>query len=445
MFLIKYKNKLPFITLGLALVLMYSTALLGYNDDYIFQHAIDNQSLFDFLLNRYETWTSRLLIESLLVFFTNFKEVWRISNIILWIFFAWNLSLILNKDKDSFLNWSIVAFIIGYHHFYLGTAGWIATSLNYNWPLILSTFSIVTLSKIYRDEKVSKVYISFSILSILIATNVEQMAFIMFLILIPLIYVFIKSKKDIKLPVLLLIIVSLNLIFILTCPGNYARKVAETVRYFPDFDSLRIIRLIDISLSSTLYPWVINSDIIYILTLLIPVPLIFKKYENTVIRLISTLPISIALVFSILYPILSNSFQFLEVVKNALSNVGTGFTIDLVASFIPIFIIVCAFVSYVLTLYFLFKDDEFGYFLPYLALVAFASRFIIGLSPTVWASQDRTFIYMQFLLVFITLYILKKNLRIVKNYIFANNLIFILFLLSLLNNIYNITFFFRDY
>ena len=56
---------------GMFLVLLLAHALIraDFGDDLAYQNILDNQSMFDFLRERYYTWSSRVLIEAVMLLF----------------------------------------------------------------------------------------------------------------------------------------------------------------------------------------------------------------------------------------------------------------------------------------------------------------------------------------------------------------------------------------
>ena len=56
----------------------------------------------------------------------------------------------------------------------MASAGWIATTLNYFWPLVLGTYSFVAIDKVIAGKHVKFYEIVLSIVAAVIAIDVEQ-------------------------------------------------------------------------------------------------------------------------------------------------------------------------------------------------------------------------------------------------------------------------------
>lgn len=114
-------------------------------DDVFFSQATSELGLWNYLILRYETWTSRFVIEFLLVEIIKYPLLWRLIDLALFISFPVLLSKIFGGGK--WMNWCAAAAILLYPFHDMGTAGWITTTVNYFWPVWGMFFVGVLLKK----------------------------------------------------------------------------------------------------------------------------------------------------------------------------------------------------------------------------------------------------------------------------------------------------------
>ena len=128
----------PFFVFG-ALTLIWHLGLVIVDADEIFYGSILGQrSLAGFLAEHYQTWSSRTVIETLFcVFSTLPRWVWRLADSAVILGLALALSRLLRgrAAPNARENWLLAALLWLYPWWYLSTAGWVVTTLNYLWPL----------------------------------------------------------------------------------------------------------------------------------------------------------------------------------------------------------------------------------------------------------------------------------------------------------------------
>ncbi|WP_029071356.1 hypothetical protein [Kandleria vitulina] len=151
----KHKDELPFILAFLVYIILIHLCTREYVGDALqyFKKVLDNYSLLDGTIMRYNTWTSRVIIEIPLYLITHNMHVyiWVFLDIIILIILALSL-MKLTQYKQNKL---IILLIILYPFTEMSSAGWIATTINYLWPLALGCTSFVLLDKMYRNEHIS--------------------------------------------------------------------------------------------------------------------------------------------------------------------------------------------------------------------------------------------------------------------------------------------------
>jgi hypothetical protein len=233
----------------------------------------------------------------------------------------------------------------------------------------------------------------------MIACNQEQCCALLFGFLILFnIYYFLKNKKIHPLLIIYLLITILGLVIILMCPGNYVRVDNEIVAWFKDFRDLSLIDKILLSINNTFEMLLGRANYIVIGFYAILSYFFYKKknYKLLIVAILFTIG-------ALLIPYL-NIFR-INVLYNAkhLADINVIPILQLGAkSYKASIVISCVYtLGTLLLLYNVpFKKSKYmKLFMPIMFIAALLSRFIIGFSPTMFASSFRTGIYMNFIIV----------------------------------------------
>ena len=334
--------------------------------------------------------------------------VWRFLNSCIIVLISYCISYLFTKN--TFKNKILSLLLIGLYPIYkMSGAGWYATTLNYLWPFGLGIFSLIpiknaTINK--NDNNIMKVLYLFSLL---FACNQEQMCAIVFgFYLVFTFYLYKKSKLNFII-VLQFIMSILSMIFILTCPGNDIRLISETATWYPEVVNFNIIQKMIIGLLSTISNIVVNLDIsLLLLVMLIPC---FLKSEKKLIKIISCFPFLMLFIFRFYY------LSELVIYNQKITSFNLDMILIIILSLMFILLII-------ISLYFVFRKNNLKYIVPLIFMAGFMSRIIMCLSPTVYASGDRTYIFFEFSFIIILNILLSKFIKR-NNYILF--LIFILF------------------
>lgn len=273
--------------LFLGLFLLHMLALPLQNDDLRFAAVLKETTLREFLVMRYSVWTSRLILEAVLVLLAGGSVwVWRILDSALIVLGLYSVTELLELDKN-WKNTAVIALVFAFvPREVISSAGWMATTTNYLWPCILGLYALIPIRRFYRYLRGSEwklcgwEYVTFS-LAALIAANQEQMAAILlgFYLLFGA-YYWIEAEKrkkageTIKIPVLMILllgIVVLSLIFIFLCPGNGLRNAYEQQIWFPDYVNYSIVEKAGMGFLSTMSYYVAGTGEQMILPLFITV------------------------------------------------------------------------------------------------------------------------------------------------------------------------------
>ena len=389
-------------------------------DDVYFKTAM-NDGFINFLTTRYNSWSSRLIIEVVLVFMLKLpKIIWMLLDSVMLALTVYSIDYLFTK-RSNLEKLFVAMIVLLYPLAELRSAGWYATTINYLWPLALGLFAFFPIKHAKEGIKEEKYMYPLYVLAALFACNQEQMGAIMFGIYALSIYNLYKHKKLNKFIIVQTIIALASLVFMLTCPGNGVRAIANMDYWYPSYSNFTIMHKSFLGVVTTFLFMTKQINLIVFITALLVPYFTFKKeyglfHNNFINKFISMLPIFIIVFICMgsditvkFFPELSNLLkhfgQFLEpqdkinfsVYNLALLGVSFLFFASLFYSMINL------------------ADKDNKVLVFFILMAGFASRFIIGFTPSVYASSMRTFIFFDFSIIISLILILFDNTKIIKD------------------------------
>lgn len=444
--MLKIKNKalkiaksdyFPFFVLAFLLLFFHACIKVGWNDDEYYSKVLIDNNIFDWLKIRYNTWSSRIVIEFFLLLVSSKRILWRLINVAIMVLGAISISKIFPYKKLKDINWVICALILCIPTNLYNSAGWIATTSNYSWTLFLGLFSLLPIKKIIYKEKISWYEYILYFATMIYAINQEQMCVISLMtFLVFTVYTFLKNKK-INIYLLICSIFNLiSLIFILSCPGNANRKIIEINVHFPEYQNINFFRKIEMGYSSLLFEFIMKPNFIFLIfTLLIFVCMRALK-KNKVLRLVSLIPIGSIIIFGFLADLIGKHFNGITAIKNSMTQYGTGITLFSPRTWIPDIILTLVCLSTLFSLYVIFENKKTYLLTLFILTLGFISRMIMSFSPTIWASGDRTFIFMYASLLICSIILYREFCNKVNDKFILESIVFILSMMSFFNMVY---------
>ena len=379
------------------------------NDDVTyFSHVLDTMSLGEFIKLRYFTWTSRLLIEGLLVFISRNIYLWRFLDSLVFVLFIWCVQKLCFKNI-SIKNTLFVAFIVLLLPFFTMTeAGFCATSMNYFWPLTFMLFSFVPIRDMYRENSINLKMVPFYFLSSLYACNQEQCVCVVLVVSLLACCYFLK-KKNISWYSFSLLLLSLgSLAFILTCPGNSLRSIHEMEYWYVDYKNAMFMDKVFLGVVSSTSVLFSCFFVLLLFSFILMIGSI--KVHNSILKkwvaTIQFLIVFILCIFRMYCLLFHKTFVLFDYYTDS-GNVFYGSNILLFLLCIILFLV------FIYLLY-SFRSNIKFYYVTILFLGC-GTRFMMGFSPTIFASRSRTaiFLYFSFIILIIRIlsdvkYLLKK-------------------------------------
>lgn len=424
----KYVKYIPFL-IFLIILLCYHWKLAVVTADYpTFQTIVSKHPLLSltkngFLSYRYATWSSRSLIEfNVGVLVSVPTEIWRILDSVIFAAIAVLLSKLLANNNESPFFYNCLAclfvglFILTFSKI-LESAGWLATTTNYIWPICFILIHFYLLKEfIFKNKDISK-FKRTIIYLILIITLLEAISSEQLLVMVGGAYLFIivyclyKKIEIPKLIYLFIIIILFNFIYDFCCPGNINRVKVVTKLGFPDYANFNIINKLDVGINYFL-SWILMAkdlfSVIFLALLGVYIYLMSNKKKITIITLIPCL--AVLFFASLRFANFTTVYSYFDLTNLKHGLLSLGFirmlscgVMYLIITLIPLY-----------SIYLIYKDNKkLGYFIFVLLMLGFGSVIISGFTPSL-TSDGR--IYLNYLFVMIILdYLLVDKILEFKN------------------------------
>jgi len=385
-------------------------------DDKTFIDNIASNSIISYVGPRYFWWTSRTIIEfTLCLVLKTSKYLWILLEALMVTLAGYSISKLFIKDNKKENNIMLLFMILVYPLDVMNSAGWAATTTNYMWPLALGLFSLIPIRKIWDGEKIKFWQYPLYTLALLYACNQEQTCAI--IVCLYLLFTVITTIRDKKLHPYLLIqtlFTIASLIFILTCPGNYERQASEISENFKDIGMLSTLDKLGLGFTANFSEIFTKGDLVFLMFTGLIYVYIMTNYKDKLYRVVAAIPFLSILVSHYFRRLTEKFFPFINLffdefgtkdVKLTAANCNNLFNV------LPIVFSLGITICIVLSLLLIFKKLKNNVALL-IFLAGLASRVMMGFSPTVFVSGERTRIYFDFAMIIASLLVwleFKKN------------------------------------
>lgn len=414
----------PFLVLFCVQLILNIFKTIGFGDDTWFREILSNKDMVpsgtvtEYLKLRYNTWTSRVIIEFFLVNLLQINSiVWKVFDAVIFTILGIAISKVfVKKDLDKNIvkkiNWIIVFLLFNLPLEMFTGAGWIATFTNYLLPITMGVVSLITLKKILCNEKIKKYEYPIYVVACLIASNMEQMCAILLVVFfIFSIYCFRNNKKNYILLILFLIAI-LGIINIISCPGNDLRSEAELKRCYPKFEELSFVDKVVLGINSMMQFCLVEFNLIYILFSGLIMYVILKKYKDPIIKIIGIFPFVMGMVFNILKSIVQAiAPDFVYIFTNIPENtalIQSGITVPL-ENYMTLIIFSLTILFLFISLILIFGKRYQTVLTIMIFGAGLCSKIMLGFSATVWASGNRTGFVLLVSMIITIIFILQEQ------------------------------------
>ena len=384
-----------------ALVIFAWHTQIGLDGDSIwFSEQLEETSYLGFLTGRYQDWTSRLLIEAGLLFFTGHVAAWRIVDTAVWVFLLYGMAKLIEEDYTAQFAGTVCLLWACYSLKDMDGAGWIATINNYVWTLAFFIGLLLILKKNLQGQPI-KWYVGAAGLVLAVFTcNHEQGVAVTFGSMFCCIAYMAWKKIKINPWVwgyLAVAIASLG--FILTCPGNVVRKQEEIITYFQDFEELTLWNKLDMGITPLCRYSIMDNNYLFLIFLSLLCIIIWKMPVASWKKYLAFAPIigTVAIRY-----FLKEIEKFMPGIVNVIRPIG------LKGTYVPgsgwsvlALLFYAAMIALVLwELCMVWQADREDGMLLFATLgIGYGTAFMMCFSPTILISGTRTYLFWQAALV----------------------------------------------
>lgn len=392
-------------------------------DDIFGLNKYSKENIFSVIYRLYLIHESRCVIRFVVLVFCKLPyKIWRIVNAFVYPLMVYYITKMFFKKENRFLG-SIIVFglLMSFDLAILSSAGWLTTTIFYSWVALAAIISIYGLKKLADGKSLSKTeMICYGILTIF-AANMEQMCLILFAV-----YGFFVilsfMRKNVKIyPIIILILIVCEILFILTCPGNNQRTQKDINTWFPEFANFNLIDKFHLgvfSLCQSFNTWLFIFAIMFLILIMF---FSYIKNKGIVPKFLSIVNIILIMIMHIRYP---------QYISSSIPNIGLGsvrsinqgyrnfdfpsrtITLSTQEQLILELLMIFLIISVTINLYLIVKDSSRklsvdGLIVCGIFLLGLLTKFMMGFTPTVWASRDRSGYFLFLSILFVIVILLK--------------------------------------
>ncbi len=398
--------------------LMFLPAII-IQDDLKFVSSVDTiKNTLKLVYSQYYTWSSRVIINLVWYLVLKFGKIaWALYMAVsAYVLLRALRMLSVDSDNSTLISWFCAALLMMFPGVFFVTAGWIATTTSYFGPQAFGVMALVPIKKCLKREKISKWEWIFYCICLIYAANAEQMCVVLLgCYLTAAVYLFIR-KKNMPMIWVLLVLTLASFVFMLLCPGNWARKDQEIIRWFPTYGMLNFVDKAEIGLTTTLHRMFAEGSLIVLCLCGMMAFLVWKRYQNFLFRCVSVVPVIVVLLFGPLKNVLDVIFPYASYVGYDIDYYGAfsvgagGVGVGRVQFVLLMFTALCAAAEV-----FLLNDTVPGLLADLvLILTGVGSRVMMAFSPTVYMSNVRTYSTLAVCLFALAMHIFSHNVSYVN-------------------------------
>lgn len=404
-FLNKYKI---YIILFSILLVVHIFLPLNWSDDAVFLKKSADKDILTFLNG-----SARPFTDGLTYIFSRNQWLWRIFNPLVLSTAVWAVhktSPLKVKNNTT----TLICFAVIFPTFVLVDAGFIATTVNYLWPVTFGILNLIPIINSFYGLKTNKLFLVFLIPLLAYATNMQQLCAVLLAVFIISNLYFIFIKKTFKPYLILQFLITLAGTFyslFANFSGDNSRMLRETNRYFPGFGELKFFEKFELGFSSTFYCMTMELKQAFIGFIILSVFLIimmFKTNKKSHQKALSIIPAVFSISFSVFSLIPNNNSTFINVLSGGMQHPRlekATYSFEIVPDIF--FLIICLILMY--NIWILINDLNNKILAEFIFLLGLGSRILMGFSPTVWASGYRTYCIFFISFIYISLIIADQN------------------------------------
>jgi hypothetical protein len=399
------------------MLFFYITATDKFSDDILY--AISNplqDGIAAMVIDIYHNWSARIFISPVMVaLILSPIWLWRILDLAVWLILAVSISKLFAKDDNADTNWFIVALMMLYPYWHMATAGWIATTTNFTWPLAAGMFILLTLKRTWEGVRLPAYRWILSGIAFLYATDAEQSLMILVIVFTALIAHQLYTKANTPQQYRIFLFTSFflliaRLIFTLTAPGNHVRRLSGHYTV-PGFLEYSLGQQLTLSFELTAMHYIHFTLALFPFFSLLLVLAVWGLHKSVLKRLISVVPFLISVIFTCITVV--NALIF---ARDNLTDYEGWFLDGFIMMSIPSWsgsnlLFIFFFMCLLYTLYLSQKNILDSCRVIGIMVIGFLSQLMLGISPSLYGSALRTFVYTSFAIIICAVYVYENSAR----------------------------------
>lgn len=397
----------PWLALWAVMLALHLQWTLGTGDDPMYAGMLEMYSLWDFSLWHYSTWSARTLVEAVLCIVESWPTwIWRLADPVLITLSAWLAARLIGAHRSARAGWMAAGLVLCYDWAQLSSAGWICTTLVFVWPLTAALAAAQPLAGAVRGDRVKWWSAAGSLVLLLYAANMEQVMAAYAVCLCGLLVWHAAARRW---PHWLLwaqlAVCAANGVYALTCPGTAARAAGEATSWFIDFGMRNFLQNAEMGISNALAGVVYAREMVFFVLCAALCCGIWTHYRHWVYRLMGLFPAAVVLVLGVLGQPLTELWPKLSFFANGLTDRGTVTVVTAwsLKRYVPFLLLCAVFAVCIVNVYLALGHSARAWAAGTALCAGFASRAMLGFSPTVWQSGDRTAFFFLMACLFVTL------------------------------------------
>ena len=420
----KYKQRMalamPLLLYGLIQLIYHILMSEPESSDamWFFRKQLAAFTLPEYLKIRYHTWSSRLVIEAVLVYVSRNVFLWKVLDWFVWMFLAWAIMELFPDEQKQKAGYLVAGALLLYPIWDLKTAGWIATTINYSWALAFGVFALHGVSRVFYGKKVPVWLGVLYCIAAVYGANMEQMSAVMLAVCTLAIVVFVIQKRKVQTYWQVIacdLIAAGEFVFIMTCPGNSVRKLQEIGNCMPQFVSYNLIDKASLGFMGTMKHLLTSGNMIFLCYLVILMVLVWWKTDSSWIRATAVFPAVVTVLLTFFGSAVKQNYPtfYALLTKNQFI---TGANYHKPCNYVPLLlqllIVGCIMIAMIAVC------DSFSdlFVQLYFLALALATRVIMGFTPTIYVSKERTFFFLYMMLLVHGIWLLLRNEELLKEH-----------------------------
>lgn len=203
-----------------------------------------------FLSFRYQTWSTRLLLEALTVWLLKYPILYRLSMAAWVAAVVTALQRLLGRRGDRRVQWAMCAAVALIPMDINLRAGYVCTTVNYVFAMACILWAAVPVVQWLRGERLPVWQTVLAVLLMILGCNMEYYCPPALILFVALAVKAVRKKKNPTLPILLAVIALASLWFALDAPASTVASYDDT-DYFPGFEGLSVLQKLQAAFVST--------------------------------------------------------------------------------------------------------------------------------------------------------------------------------------------------